>query len=252
MGKGHIPGVRSAGWIRKKWMVELAGSVPPLVIAAIAAYRLFADPTTRDLGYYAAAAAAWLVLASIIKIVHAAVQDKDNDAARDHDGLRAALWVLRAAAGRSCKLAPDNSKDALRVTFHRVVPPLDNPQEIEQIVPYIGGEGGSGRKFKIGSGITGKCIRTKDVLTMHRTQDDVMSYRKDLAADWGYTDKEAAMLSADRFSMMAVPVMNASGNHALGVIYLDGKQKDLFASDDVQGAIIEACAGVTSYVSERY
>lgn len=252
MATKHIPGTKPIGLVAKKWLVELISSVPPIIVAAIAAYRLFDDPSYKNLGYWAAAGCVWLLGSSILKILHAASQDKDTDAKRDHDGLKAALLVLQAAAGRVCGIDPNKQDEALRLTFHRVLPPLESPKEIEQIVSYVGGTGGTGRIFSVRSGITGRCVRTKQPMAMHRQQDDLGAYQKELVGDWGFMPVDASKITPDRYSLMSVPVLDASSKHVLGVIYIDAKQKDLFVGDDVISTIIESCAGVTRYVSERY
>lgn len=253
MAAKHIPGTKAQTWLKKKWLVETISSVPPVLVAAVAAYRLWIDGATQTLGYWSAGAAVWLAGGSIVKVLHAKEQDKDAAAKQDHDGLRAALWVLHATAGHACGIDPGRTSQVLRVTFHRVVPPVENAQEIEQIVPYVGGAGnGSGRKFSIRSGITGRCIRTKQPLILHRDDNDVRVYRHALTDQWAYTEHDAAKVAEDRFSLMAVPVLDSSSQHALGVIYVDGTEKDMFVDDAVQSILIEACGGVTRYVSERY
>jgi hypothetical protein len=251
----HIPGVEHQWWVRtmrQKWLVELVGSVPPLVVAAIAAFRFVQDDATRTVGYWSAGAAAWLFLASLVKILHTRELDKDANAKRDHDGLRAAMLVLHASAANACGLA-DAECNQLRVTFHRVVPPLTNAEQIEQVVPYAGGDGGGeGRTLSVRSGITGRCIRTKQLYTMHRPDGDVATYKQQLEADWGYTQADANKLSTDKMSFMAVPVLDGTGKHALGVIYLDCVQPNMFESPEVQDDIFRMCGGVTQYVSERY
>lgn len=255
MAVKHIPGVEHHWWVRamrQKWLVELFGSVPPLIVAAVAAYRFVQDESTRTVGYWSAGAALWLLFASLIKIAHARELDKDTNAKRDHDGLRAAMLVLQASAAAACGLDPAEAK-RLRVTFHRVVPPLSNAEFIEQLVPYAGGEGGGeGRKFSVRSGITGRCIRMKSPYTMHRADADAESYRKQLEEAWGYTNADAAKLSVDVMSSMAFPVLDGTGKHALGVVYLDSTEPNLFEAPDVQSAIFQACGGVANYVSERH
>ncbi len=255
MAVKHIPGVEHEWWmkvLRQKWLIELVGAVPPLIVAAIGAYQLHQSPATATLGYWAGGAAGWLLLAALLKTMHARELDKDALAKRDHDGLKAAMFVVHACAGKACGLDPNRPED-IRVTFHGVVPPLDNPQHIEQLVPYAGGDGGGeGRRFSVRSGITGRCIRTKQLYTMHRPDDDVDTYRQQLEADWGYTHADVVNLSTDKMSCMAVPVLDASGKHALGVIYLDSVHQNLFESEDAQDAIFRACGGVAKYVSERY
>lgn len=251
----HIPGVEHEWWVRamrQKWLVELLGSVPPLIVAAVAAYRFAQEDATRTVAYWSAGAALWLLFASVIKIAHARELDKDANAKRDHDGLRAAMLVLQASAAAACGLNPAQA-NGLRVTFHRVVPPLDKAELIEQLVPYAGGDGGGeGRRFSVRSGITGRCIRMKSPYTMHRANTDADAYRKELEEAWGYTHADAATLSTEVMSSMAFPVLDASGKHALGVIYLDSTEPNLFEAEDVQNAIFQACGGVTTYVGERH
>ena len=162
------------------------------------------------------------------------------------------MCVVHASVAHACKIEPSNSQD-VRVTFHRVVPPLENAEHIQQLVPYAGGEGGGeGRLFSVRSGITGRCIRTKQLYTMHRPDDDVDTYLQQLEAEWGYTHADVVKLSSDKMSCMAVPVLDSKGTHALGVIYIDSVQPNLFEDVDVQNSIFRACGGVTSYVNERY
>jgi hypothetical protein len=248
-----IPGTKKPGLLTKKWVAELFSGIPPFVIAVVGSLNSYEKPETRRLSYWLAGAAVWLLFSTVWKILHARTQDAQAAQKNDHEGLRGALCVLQAAAGRACGLDPTESSDTLRVTFHRVVPPLETAEQIEQIVDYVGGGGGgAGRTFSVRSGITGRCIRTKEPWTMHRESKDVMDYRRVLATEWGYTAADAAAVAADRYSLMAVPVLDSAGQHALGVIYLDSEKPDLFVDTGVQTAIIEACAGVARFVGERY
>jgi hypothetical protein len=248
-----IPGTKKPSLLTKKWVAELLSGIPPCAVAVIGAFNLYEKAETRYLSYWAAAAAVWLLFSTIWKILHAQTQDSQSAQKADHEGLRGALYVLQAAAGSACGLDPTQPGGTLRITFHRVVPPLETAEQIEQIVDYVGGAGGGvGRKFSVRSGVTGRCIRTKDPCTMHRESKDVMEYRKVLATEWGYTAADAAAVVDDRYSLMAVPVLDAGGQHALGVIYLDSEKPDLFVDTGVQTAIIEACAGVAQFVGERY
>jgi hypothetical protein len=234
----HIPGTEKPKWISQKALVELVAGLPPFALALIGGYRLVLDEKTADLGYLSFGAAAWLFLGYVLKVWNARYQDKEAAAKGDHDGLRGALCVLHASVGRACNLNL-SEEDALRVTFHRVVPPLGEALEIEQIVPYVGGKGGGvGRKNSVRAGITGRCIRMKETLTMHRDSRDEATYRSELAADWGYTEPETRALTSDRMSFMAVPVLDGTRQHALGVVYIDAKQENLFVDEAVQTSII--------------
>jgi len=165
-GPKHLPGVQKTGFLHKKVPVEIVGGLPPLVVAGVSAYKFFLEPATVPLGWLSVAAAIWLIGATILKILNAREQDREAASKRDHEGLRAALWVLHSAASHACNLGPTVMEQQLRVTFHRVVPPLEKPEKIEQLTPYVGGaNSGAGREFSVRSGITGKAIREKSVYT---------------------------------------------------------------------------------------
>lgn len=246
----HIPGLDKASWARKKWFVELVSTAPPIIAAIVLAVRTW--ETDLELGITLAVGAVWLVLASALKVAHAREQDKDAALRQDHDGLLAAINVLQATTCQVCKLTAGGALDpSLRVTIHRVVPPLDRPEMIEQIVPYVGGKGGgAGRKFSIRSGITGAAIRNKSVYTSSRVSTDEEAYVTELMAEWSYTEHDARAVSKDRHSSMAVPLSN--GQQVVGVVYLDSDKRDLFAKAEIQEAIIVACSGINRYVDERY
>lgn len=249
----HIPGAPKRGFLTSKWFVEIVSSVPPVVVSGIAAYRLWGASGTEVLGYLSGTAAAWLVVASGLKVASAYNQDKADTSAKDHRDLRAALHVLHATAAVICKLDLAEKDAKLRVTFHRVVPPVDQPEDIEQIVDYVGGSGnGSGREFSIRSGVTGKAVRERSVYAYHRVTGDDAAYKKELKESWGYTDKDLKHLTEHRLSAIAVPVIDATGSHALGVIYFDSTEKSLFREKRRQAAIVAACSGLSKYISERY
>ena len=100
-----------------------------------------------------------------------------------HEGLDAAVsrMLVERCNKRKCGTG-------LRTTFHRLVPPIHEPQDIEQIVNYAGSGGeGMGRTFPAYAGIAGRAIRTKTPLMMsrqHRTEDKL---RTGLVPEWGYT-----------------------------------------------------------------
>lgn len=250
--KNPIHGIKKRRFWERKWFLETVSAGPPFLAAAVAAVKA----GTEGLGWIfvlAIASCAWLVVVGVVKVVHARRQDAAEDEARNHDGLLAALHVLHAAVAHAGKLDPEEKDRCLRVTFHRVVPPLDNSDKIEQIVPYVGGKhDGAGRTFHIRTGITGKAIRENSILIMDRQSDSFEDYQKQLISDWGYTPADAEKFTRDRFALMAVPVMDKAGHDVLGVVYLDCCNKNFFASEAVKSAVLSCCAGITSYTGERY
>lgn len=274
--KNPIHGLRKRAFYEHKWLVEAIAAGPPFVIAAYAAFK--AQAASNAAATAAAAADAtgtasvagssgseagslilgsvclWLLVASIFKVLAAKAQDKKEDLARGHDGLLAALRVMHSVVARFGKLTTPDLEKSLRVTFHRVVPPLESSEYIEHIVPYVGGNGsesGPGRKFSIRSGITGCAIREKAVFVMSRQSEKYEDYVSELVRDWSYTEPDAKKMTSDRFSAMAVPV-RGRGQDVLGVVYLDSSSKDFFSSDEMQQTVVAACVGIANYIGDRY
>jgi hypothetical protein len=252
--KNPIFGIKTKAFYEKKWFLEFISAGPPAVAALVAAVKTSGE---QGIPTWVAIAAllgfSWLLLTSIAKVMLAARQDAAEDDLRNHDGLRAALHVLHSTVSKAGGLESEEKDRCLRVTFHRVVPPLDNCDHIEQIVPYVGGGGnGSGRKFHIRSGITGRAIRDNAPYVMDRESDSFDEYKKQLITDWGYTEADARGFTSDRFSLMAIPVTSKGGQAVLGVIYLDCSKKKFFSSEIVKEAVLSGCVGVARYTGERY
>lgn len=254
--KNPIHGTKAAGLLEKKGFVELIGSGPPIFAAAFTSYTLSQVPApNQTLVAISVGICAWLIIAAVVKVLHGNAQDRATEAQRSHDGLKAALHVLHGIVCHEAKVV-DPTNGFLRATFHRVVPPLNECEHIEQIVPYVGGDvragAGLGRKFSVRSGITGSTIRTRDVYIMTRRNDDPEAYKAELIKEWHYTAEDVKNLTMDRHSAISVPILDKSGQHVLGVIYLDSSQKNLFSTSAMQTLVLAACSGISSYASERY
>jgi hypothetical protein len=247
--KNPIHGKKTAHFYDSKWFVELFASGPPAVAGAAAAYKAYEADPSGTVWLFLAGGLIWLVLAQIGKVVLAYRQERKDDEQRSHDGLNAALKVLYAVVIDA--LGPDDLD--LRATFHRVVPPLSDPEKLEQIVPYVGGNGdGENRTFPIYAGITGAAVRKNEILIMDRQSQGEVEYKKELVAEWNYTESGARKMTMDRFSAIAIPVSDKTGKQVLGVIYMDAKRKNCFSSKDVQKLVVAASGGITQYVGERY
>lgn len=232
-----------------KWVVELFASGPPAVAGTVAAFKAYEAAPTSSVWIFLAGGLLWLVITQIGKVVLAYRQERKDDEQRSHDGLHAALKVLYAVVVDA--LGPEDLD--LRATFHRVVPPLSDPEKLEQIIPYVGGDGdGENRKFPINAGITGAAVRQNEILIMDRQSQGEVEYKKELVVEWNYTESSARKMTMDRFSAIAIPVADKTGKHVLGVIYMDAKRKNCFSSQDVQKLVVAASGGITQYVGERY
>lgn len=249
----QIPASERAPWYRTRVFLEAVGSIPPIIAAGVAAKRLLDDATTATLGWVSVGAAVWLALAAVTKLIAASAQDKKESPETNGEGLRAAMYVLHASAAHACQIPPTEAKKYLRVTFHGVLDPTGAADTFQQLVEYIGGKGGGmNRTFPVQSGIAGMAVRTGSVYAQSRNNDDNEAYENELVEKWGFTRRGAKSVSKHCFSWMAVPILDRDGNHVLGVVYLDGTEKDLFTDAARRSAIVVACTGVANYVGERY
>lgn len=257
----HIPGAEEKRFWQKKWMQELFFNVPPLIAACVTTYRFFPffessdteiPPISLWVFYLSVVAIFWLVLTSIWKIKIASDSDKKETPETVHEGLYAAVSTMQVVLNEYCKRR--NCGKDIRATFHRVVPPLDNPTEIEQIINYAGAHGNKdrGRRFSINTGITGQAIRSKKPIMMSSSAQTEEQHRSELVANWGYTEQQARALTSGKFSAAAVPVLNATGHSVLGVIYLDSSERSIFDRSDIQEILATGSLAVSEFVTKRY
>lgn len=248
-----IPGRRVDRWFEKKAVIEALATVPPVLAAAIGALTSLSDPRTQVMGWWLAAGAVWLVGASTAKVLHARTEDRQRKRADDHEGLRAALHVLFAVVCEAaCLRGRDRVNGRVRVTIHRMVPNGgDAPEELEQLLPYMGGAGEPpGRRFSIRSGAIGIAARKKIAVAAQRKNARYPEFISDMVVDWAYTEHDARKLSPDRYSWMAVPILDQKGS-TVAVVYLDSSEPAFFSST-VQDRVLVACDGLSTYTREAY
>lgn len=243
-----IPDRKVERWLDRKAVVEALTVIPPVVAAAVTGLIATREPAKRPFGLVLLAAAAWLLAASLVKVVHAHRQDRDHQRSDEHDGLRAVLYALHEL------ISTIRGEGQLRVTLHRVVMRRKGreAEELEQILPYIGGPGrNAGRTFSIRAGIIGRAAREQKLIAASRAHRDPEAFVADLVRTWGYTVAEARELSADRMSWCAVPLLDKK-KQTIAVVYLDSNLPDYFTDDDTQDLIAAVCLGLTNYITERY
>jgi hypothetical protein len=248
-----IPGRRRQRFYERKAAVEALAVVPPVLMGGVTAAIDLRDPGKRVFGWLLVAALAWLVAASVVRVLHAHAQDREQKRREDYDGLLGALHVLYGIVSSRAGLGP-RDHGRLRATIHRVVPPAVKgkaAQELEQLLPYLGGAGsGPGRTFSIRSGVAGKAARERIAFAASRQSEDYEQFLHELVRDWSYTEDDARQLTPDRRSWMAVPVFDVRGRVA-AVVFLDSNETSFFTKE-LQQLIVQACGGITSYVCEVY
>ncbi len=248
----HIPGIDYPPLWCRKWFLEALGAVPVVIAAAFTATKFWQDDEDKGVAYIAIGVVIWIVFLSTIKILVAKRHDRKETPEETHDGLYGAVSTAHAAVKYVIETRTGEPLD-LRATFHRVVPPLHNPQKLQQIIPYVGGDGaGLGREFSINTGITGQAIRNKEPYTMASVATTETEHRAELVADWGYTSTQAAQLAPGRVSAAALPVLDRSGRHVLGVIYLDSSGSRVFGEPETNQLLIAIGDSIGDYVTRRY
>jgi hypothetical protein len=247
----HIPGVERPPLWRRRWFLETVTSVPPVVAAGFTAVNLWGNPLRMPLGYLAAGMVAWLACAGLLRVALARRQDAKEGPDVTHEGLYAATAALHAAVLHQVGQARGEIPD-LRATFHRIVPPLDQPTQIEQIIPYVGATGGLGRRFSLNTGITGQAVRKREPYVMSSEAESEADHRAELVSDWGYTEAQVAQITPGRYSAAAVPVLDKSGQHVLGVIYLDSSAKGIFDPAEATDLLLSVSDAIGEFVTRRY
>jgi hypothetical protein len=249
-----IPDRKGERWYEKKAVIEALSTVPPILAAAIGALVSLSDRQKRTFGWWLAAGALWLVVASVAKVLHARAEDRQRRRTDEHDGLRAALHVLFATVCRTAGIAEEErTSGRLRLTIHRVVTrgKASPPEELEQLLPYMGGEGNPpGRRFSIRSGIIGMAARRNAAMVAVRKNPDHPGFVDEMISGWAYTEHDARKLSPDRQAWMAVPVLG-SRDTTVAVVYLDSSDPDFF-TEPGQGTVLAATHGIRKYTMEAY
>lgn len=252
MNANHLPGAQQKRFWQKKWPREVLFNGPPIIVAGSAAVKSWRDPLFDQWMFgLAATACIWLIVATIVRVATARSEDQKDGPDVIHEGLYAAVSTVHTMLSEWCNKRGCGSD--IRATFHRVVPPIHEPREIEQIINYAGSNGeGVGRTFPIHTGITGRAIRNKKPLVMSSQNGTEEELRTELVQEWGYTEAEARKLGPGRYSAMAVPVLDRSRQHPIGVIYLDSSDRALFERDDVVEIVGAGTKAISDFVTKRY
>jgi hypothetical protein len=162
------------------------------------------------------------------------------------------LYALLAAG-----TTPGSSTDPrLRITLHV---PSGDQTHYQQVIPYVGDRrSGDGlwREFPAQSGIVGKALRSKEIVTLERKSVDIESFIRELINDYAYTEADARKLDSAAQSWLAIPLLEPDTNglqapKVHGVLYVDSVLKGFFAANRVELAM-HASVGLMRFVFERH
>jgi hypothetical protein len=146
---------------------------------------------------------------------------------------------------------------SIRVTILKVHrhPRHGGPDELEQIVDYVGGPGGKvGRRLSARAGVSGAAARLNrpHPIGAQRKSMDESEAVQEFIRRWGFTHEEALQLSPGRRAWMSVPIF--ADGRAIGVVYLDSGQADIFVADGqkIANAVIAQCKHLVNHVARLY
>lgn len=189
----------------------------------------------------------------VIRIKRAKYQDKELAELLNPEGLRGCLTVLYAVLEKKIPAIAEDGKE-LRLTLYGLPEEnLDDPEELEQTVDYIGENepGKAGRRLSVHAGVIGLCYRTGEAITAKVTssEGDQEGYIDEIVRNWGYKYEQAKSMKMDRKCFIAVPIKGDQGK-VIGILYGDSNIPDAF--DNVSAEFVATAIGIATYISERY
>jgi len=233
-------------FFERKWLAEAVSAIPPLAGALYAAFAAARNDALKPAVPWLLLSAGWLAVGLIWKIALARREEEKQSAKAP---LYAALCVLQVTVARDLGIDAREC-DALRATFHRVVKPGSNPSKIEQLTPYVGGQGGdAGRQFPVQAGVAGRAVTTGKPKILQFSASSSIDERVDELTEWGYTKESAqTVVGKNRLSFMGVPIFGRSG-HVIGVVYLDSVKENQFAEQNLD-IVMNTCSGLALYLEQ--
>lgn len=217
-------------------------------IAAFAAFAGLASFLTAKRAGNVDAAWCWLLgaggvcLFSTIKIV---AQWRNSAAQESLHPLDAAMHVVHSSLMRFA----DSENTRLRVTLYRP----KNLARLEQVTNYVGESerrSTAGRDFDNRCGIIGFAYREQQALFATFEGNDRNALIEVLMRDWHFDAHDAAALTPDVCSWMAIPLTD--NKNVIGLVYCDATVPGFFENPEVQTVAVNASLGIARYVAWRY
>ncbi|HEV7723372.1 MAG TPA: GAF domain-containing protein [Iamia sp.] len=115
-----------------------------------------------------------------------------------------------------------------RATYHVVERDGTAELHYRQVVDYVPGGSGRGRRFAATEGIVGQCVTDGRQRVVNFR--DAQEFTKEMSSQFGFTGESDSRPAKTRRSYLAQPVTN-SRDEVLGVIYMDSDKPDAFTSD---------------------
>jgi hypothetical protein len=250
-----LPDVKEPGWRKQKFWPEFLLLVATLVASLATAIKLYPEPPTcppcpgpTSWVWFGAAVVAFVstVIAGAMKLEQTSDKDKDDAEVKGPISLIGCLFTLHSTI-LGLKDLDALDRTALRITVHKV-----KNGKLEQLVPYVGGEGGKpGRKIGM-YGVVGRAVLTNAPVSMVREGDDpkvhLAQYLDELTSTWFVPKDVVQEMRHDRMSFLAVPLTN-NASEVIGAVFLDAKDA-VFFDDEAVRCVVNGCAGIAEFVKQ--
>jgi hypothetical protein len=195
--------------------------------------------------------AAFTTLSAFIGLVSAARRDSNTVIDRSPRDLQGCLYLLYDQIIQRKGLAQnDETRRAFRVTIHVI-----KGEEFEQVLDYVGGDGGgggAGRKWPTTVGLVGLLLRLESTepMVIAVPSDDPEAYINELVAKFGYARPEAKKLSPGRRASMVLPFTDDKGK-VNACVYADSSDLNWF-SKEIQELMVNGTEAIASFIRLRY
>lgn len=206
-------------------------------------FRGFESNPGHIVGWFWLLSAIGVLTLSIIKIVLQWLRHEERKSTHD---LAGCLHVLHSIL--MSKHTGDDGR--LRLTLYL---PVNNGEELEQLLEYIGAEypgRKKGRRFPSSVGIIGRAFRLQEPFAADRRNPDPKLFVKELIEDWGYTEKSAREIDDSSQCWLAIPLGGGS-DKLYGILYADSDVEGFFDEDAVE-TVLTASLGIVDFIVERY
>lgn len=217
------------------------------VIGLISAFNFYSK---KD---YVLSGILFLVTVSIVRVKCTKTKNKQVSIISKMDPGTSIEVALESLYNITLNVKEDNDQDhGLRMALYRL---SEDRKFLIQHTRYFGlnnQPAGERHTVPIEKGIIGLAYRSRQIQVVRRAPDSTYEDFLQFVIDkFAYTEREACQLSRDRFSWVAIPIIEESGVHS--VLFCDSKIHDFFGhKHHVRPRILAAaCGGLAKFLARQ-
>lgn len=250
----ELPSVNASQWRVRDWLLDIAGALFGLGLTALLGIRLFQDDQTNRLQAWGTAVFGLGILSvSAYKALRSRSKELRFEPFKEPSEIVG--WAEDLYSKIDQYIASHSlAAGEIRVAVHKVHYDRRGrtPVQLEQIISYIGGDGGPpGRRSSVKSGIIGLAARIGDPI-VSSTDQDGHQFVEEMVQEWGYTREEARALTPGRRSWLAMPITDTGDGPVVGVVYVDSVSTNLVDDAGLQEICWQCTQTLAKIVSRCY